>query len=275
MQSQIKAFDEYFIPYKKNQLYVKVFNPPDYNPSSLKSVLLLVHWMDVRGHMGNSIYDKIGLFFSEKGIPVFLFDTLGSGRSKGSFEFLISQKDQIITVYKHIQEKFSDGDYIIIPIVHSISAVAIMYAIDAGLPIKRLIWLGGPPSHSNSIKRDIKSKGRFTWVLYRTMGKIDSISGLIGFPITRKLFGFRLRISKMQKSFSKAHGARMMLPHTEMDILAVFGTKDKYLKLDDIDKEFPEEESKHITRIIMDGADHSFQDHIDELLEVIQSFINK
>ena len=231
--------------------------------------------MDVRGHKGNSIYDKLGSFFSSKGIPVFLFDILGSGKSKGPFEFPQQQKDQIATVYHHVQGTITGGGYTIIPIVHSISAVAIMCAINEGLPVKRLIWLGGPPSHANSIERDIKSHGRLTWFMYRFMAKVDIVSGLIGFPLTRKLFGFRLRLKDMRKSFATAHGAKMMILHKELDILAVFGSKDEYLKLEDIDKGFPEAESKHVTRIIIDGANHSFQEHVNELLEILQKFISK
>lgn len=273
LQSETLAFNDYFIPYKTYQLYVKSFNSPESN--SIKTVLLLVHWMDVRGHRGNTIYDKIGSYFANRGIPVFLFDVLGSGKSKGPFEYPQQQKDQIVTVHNYIQEQIKDRDYNIIPIVHSISAVAIMCAINEGLPVKRLIWLGGPPSHANSIKRGIKSDGIFNWYVYRFFAFVDIFSGKIGFPLTRKLFGFRLRLHEMYKSFSKAHGAKMMLPHKELDILAIFGTKDEYLKLEDIDKEFPKDQSAHITRILIDEANHGFQEHISQLLEILDDFVSK
>ena len=169
----------------------------------------------------------------------------------------------------------SETNFTIIPIVHSISAVAIMSAINDGLPIKRLIWLGGPPSHAKSIKRDIKSKGHFTWFIYRFMGQVDRISGNIGLPITRKLFGFRLRLKDMTSNFSRANGAKLMLPHTEMDILAIFGTKDEYLKLSDIEEEFPKEQSKHIIQVILEEANHSFEKHIEELIKIINEFLSK
>jgi len=275
----VSQTNEYFIPYKNNSLYVKYFKPFTHN-KDLKTCLFFVHWMDVRGHRGNSIYEKMGMYFSDQGVPVFLFDILGSGQSKGTFEYPQQQKDQVKAVFNNIVSKLqkefgSQTNFTIIPIVHSISAIALMSAVNEGLPITRLIWLGGPPSHAKSIKRDIQSKGHFSWFMYRFIGRIDKISGKIGHPITRKLFGFRLRLKDMTYYFPRANGAKMMLPHTEMDILAIFGSKDQYLELSDIDEEFPREQSKHITKTVIEGANHSFEEHIDELIKIINEFLRK
>lgn len=276
--NSVTQTNEYFIPYKDNNLYIKYFRPTTLN-KDLKTCLFFVHWMDVRGHRGNSIYEKMGTYYADtQGIPVFLFDILGSGKSKGTFEYPQQQKDQVKAVYDNIvstlQAEFGQEiNFTIIPIVHSISAVALMSAVNEGLPITRLIWLGGPPSHAKSIKRDIQSKGHFSWFMYRFMGHVDTLSGRIGHPITRKLFGFRLRLKDMTYYFPRANGAKMMLPHTEMDILTIFGTEDQYLKLSDIDEEFPKEQSEHITRIVIKGANHSFEAHIDELINKINQFL--
>ena len=272
--------NEYFLLYKDVKLFVKYYEPTTIN-RELSTCLLFVHWMDVRGYKGNSIYEKMATYFSQElGIPVCLFDILGSGQSKGTFEFPQKQKDQIKVVYDDLvlklRENFdSEIDFKIVPIVHSISAVAIMSAINDGLPVSRLIWLGGPPSHAKSIKRDIKSQGKTTWFMYRFMGYVDVFSGKLGFPLTRKLFGFKLRLKDMTHYFAKANGARMMLPHTEMDIMAIFGTKDEYLELSDIEEEFPQKQSIHITRILIEGANHSFEDHINELIKIISEFVSK
>ncbi len=271
---------EYYLPYKDSQLFVKFFQPSMLK-NDVSTCIFFVHWMDVRGFKGNGIYDKMGVYYTNTmGIPVFIFDILGSGKSTGTFEYPDQQKDQIKTVYddiiRKLQENYGSSDnFTIVPIVHSISAVAIMSAVNEGLPITRLIWLGGPPSHAKSIKRDIKSQGHATWFMYRFMGLVDRISGKIGLPITRKLFGFRLRLKDMTYNFSRANGARMMLPHTEMDILAIFGSEDEYLELSDIDEEFPEEQSKHVTKVILEGANHSFEKHINELIKIINEFLRK
>lgn len=271
---------EYNLPYNGNNLYIKFFKPEIPN-IDLSISILLVHWMDVRGHRGNSLYSKLGDYYSSsKGIPVFLFDLQGSGKSKGVFEFPQKQKDQIKTVYEHILTKLSEEyniskTWTIIPIVHSISAVALMSAINEGLPIQRLIWIGGPPSHAKSLQREISARGPFAWYKFRFMAFIDTISGSLGLPLTTKFFGFKLRLKDIRKSFSTANGAKMMLPHTEIDILTVFGSEDQYMRLSDIEEEFPKGISKHISNVIITGADHSFENSADELEKIIDEFINK
>ena len=271
---------EYNLPYNGNKLFIKFFKPKNTN-FEITTCFLLVHWMDVRGHKGNSIYEKIGEYYSSSiGIPVFLFDIQGSGNSKGVFEFPQKQKDQIKIVYDHILNKLNEEftitkTWTIIPIVHSISAVALMSAINEGLPIKRLIWIGGPPSHGKSLKREISSRGPFAWYKFRFMAFIDIFSGFFGLPLTIKFFGFKLRLKDIRKSFSKADGAKMMLPHTELDILTIFGSDDQYMRLSDIDEEFPAKFSKHIKRVILPRADHSFENSHEELEKIINEFINK
>ena len=268
----------YYITNKENKLFVKFFKPISIN-NEITTALLIVHWMDKRGFEGNSIYNKISTYFAlEKGIPVFIFDIQGTGKSKGIFEYPQKQKEQIKTVYEHINQKLQEDfntsiTWSIIPLVHSISAVALMNAINNGLPIKRLIWIGGPPSHYKSLKREVSKEGRFTWLKFRTMAFLDNFTGIIGFPLTFKIFGFKLRLKDIQKSFSKANGAKMMLPHTELDILAVFGSVDQYMNESDIQEEFPKEKSKHINIKIIEGADHGFENRVEELIEVITEFI--
>ena len=280
MESQVSSVVEYYLPYKDNQLFVKYFKPDHVN-LKLSTCLLLVHWMDNRGHKGNSIYNKIGTYYATTiGIPVFLFDIQGSGESTGNFEFPERQKYQIKTVYEHIaikldQEYNSTRKWAIIPVVHSISAIAVMSAIDEGLPIKSLIWIAGPPSHFKSLRRELSSRAKLGWYKFRFMAFIDTFSGLIGLPLKTKLFGYKFRVKDLYKGFSNANGAKMMLSHPEMDILALFGSADPYMRLSDLDEEFPKELSKHIKRVIVSGADHSFEMHVEELITMINEFINK
>ena len=280
MESQVLSAVEYYLPYKENQLFVKYFKPDQVN-LKFSTCLLLVHWMDNRGHKGNSIYNKIGSYYSTTmGLPVFLFDIQGSGESTGNFEFPERQKDQIKIVYEHIsitldQEYHLTKKWTIIPVVHSISAIAVMSAIDEGLSIKSLIWIAGPPSHFKSLRRELSSRAKLGWYKFRFMAFIDTFSGIIGLPLKTKLFGFKFRVKDLYKGFSKANGANMMLNHPEMDILAFFGSADPYLRLSDIDAEFPKELSKHIRRVIVPGADHSFEMHVEELITTINEFINK
>ena len=271
---------EYFLPYKDSKLFVKFYKPIQVNVE-LPTCFLLVHWMDNRGYKGNSIYDKIGTYYAtSKGIPVFLFDIQGSGKSTGIFEFPECQKKQIKLIYENITVKLNkefslSKKWVIIPIVHSISVIAVMSAVEEGLDISDLIWIAGPPSHFISLKRAISERGHFSWIKFRIMVFIDRFSGIIGLPIKMKIFGFKLRMKDLYKNFSKANGAKMMLRHPELNILAIFGTKDPYMKLSDIDEEFPKEISKHVRKVIVPGADHSFERHVEELIETINEFINK
>jgi hypothetical protein len=270
----------YYIPYRDNQLFIKYFKPKN-TRFDFSICLFVIHWMDIRGHKGNSIYNKFGEYFSSTiGFPVFIFDILGSGNSKGVFEYPQNQKSQIATVFYHINSKLKleflqNIDWTIIPIVHSISIIPVLTAINEGLPIKELIWLGGPPSHAKSLKRAIKSDGFYYWYIYRFLGYVDIFSGKFGLPIRRKLFGFKLRLQDLNKSFSKAHGAKMMLQNKNMKFLAIFGSKDEYMRLSDIEEELPEERSKHVRKIILDGANHSFEQHFEELIKIINDFIDK
>ena len=60
-----------------------------------------------------------------------------------------------------------------------------------------------------------------------------------------------------------------------MDILFIYGSEDEYLELSDIDEEFPIENSKHITKEVISGANHSFEQHTKELIRILNDFISR
>lgn len=273
---------QYYIPYKESKLFVKFFKP---DVLSQTTCIFLVHWMDTRGHIGNKLYNQLGDYYSkEQGIPVFLFDILGSGRSQGKFEMHYQQKDQIKIVYSHIKGKLSEEfgsemSWTIIPLTHSISVISVLTAVDEGLPITKLIWIGGPPSHKKSFDRAIKSEGHVAWYMYLLLSRLDSVSGIIGIKMRRKIFGFNLRLKDIRKYFSDAHGAKMILNHPEISVLAVFGAEDEYMNESDIIDEFGSLEStgnhNHVKIVVLEGANHSFKGKTEQLIKILNPFISR
>ena len=274
----------YYIPYKEFKLQVKFFKPTILSTKT-STCILFIHWMDARGYRGNPIYNQLGEYYSQtQGIPVFIYDILGSGNSKGKFEFPKNQKDQVATVYHHIIEKLaneyaSEMTWNIIPIAHSISIIALMSAISEGLLVSKLIWIGGPPSHTKSFKYDIQKRGRLAWYSYYFLSRLDIVSGKFGLPFSRNIFGFKLRLKDIRKYFSDVHGAKMLLSHPDIDALAIFGSEDEYMSQADITEEFGYFEdgkyTKNVKIIVLNGANHSFKGRTEELKKYIFQFIDK
>ena len=258
----------YYIPYKEFKLQVKFFKPTNISTKT-STCILFIHWMDARGYRGNPIYNQLGEYYSQnQGLPVFIYDILGSGNSKGTFEFPKNQKDQVATVYHHIIEKLADEydsaiTWNIIPLAQSISIISLVSAISEGLPVSKLIWIGGPPSHTKSFKYDIQKRGRLAWYSYNFLSRLDIVSGRFGWTFTRNIFGFQLRLKDIRKYFSDVHGAKMLLAHPDIDVLAIFGSEDEYMNQNDITEEFGYFEdskyTKNVKIMVLKGANHSFK----------------
>ena len=269
----------YFVPYSSNNLFVNYFPAKEYEK---KPVLLIIHWMDSRGHVGNKIYNQIASYFSSHNYPVFIFDQLGSGNSKGQFEYPKKQKNQIITIYNHIRQKLAkeytinSSEIKVIPVAHSIAGVSLMYAVNNGILVDKLIWLGGPPSHGRSIKKGIlKEYGRTGYLKFRLFGYIDIASGLIGRPIVQKLFGFKVRLKDMNRHMLTSHGASMMKKRPDISILGIFGTKDEYMTVQDLKTEIPDGSNTHIKCVIIEEATHNFETHVHDVMTNIEKFITE
>ena len=270
--SHLYSVIENKIPVGNFTLFVKF-----YKPSKLTSdtFLILLHWMDSRGSRGNRIYHEISDHFASKGIPVFLFDQSGSGGSSGPFYYPKKQANQVIDVYNYALTQLNSIDkernWELIPIAHSIAGVTIMHALNSGLQFKMLVWLGGPPSHGNSVRNSLKKEnvGLFK---FKVAGVLDKVSGVFGKPIYHKMFGFKLRLKDMQEIL-KCHGAEMMIKRDDIKILGIFGTNDQYMTLNDLYEALPLDLYSHFRREIIEGATHSFEDHLPEVIHFLDEFI--
>lgn len=264
---------------ERGEIYAKIWFP---NQVTIRPIMLIwLHWTDSRGSSALNIYENFGKAFSQLGYPVVLFDQLGSGeKSTGTFEFPKEMADQFIAVANHalgiLNQNFAKSDFQwrVVALGHSLGGVILMHAVEKGFPIVGSVFLSVPPSHGRSLRRYIlQEHGRLLYLAFHLLARIDPLLGRLGTPLTTKLFGFTFRWKDVLRVFLRTHAARMAAVHPEIPVLAIFGDRDEYITLEDIEIELPEGKYPWIKRIIIENATHDMLAYQKEVFSLIQDFL--
>ncbi|MFX0063584.1 MAG: alpha/beta hydrolase [Candidatus Hermodarchaeota archaeon] len=265
---------------ERGEIYGKMWYP-NFQVTIRPIMLIWLHWTDSRGFSALNIYENFGKTFSQLGYPVVLFDQLGSGeKSTGRFEFPKEMADQFIEVTNHalgiLKQNFVEKDFKwqVVALGHSLGGVTLMYAVEKGFPLVKSVFLSVPPSHGRSLRRYIlQEHGRLLYLIFHLLARIDPLLGLLGIPLTTKLFGFTFRWKDVLKVFLRTHAARMAATHPELPVLAIFGDRDEYITQEDIEIELPEGKYSWIKRVIITNATHDMLAHQKEVFALIQDFL--
>jgi len=258
---------------KSARLLGRLWLPDKLNPN-LAILLVWIHWMDSRGYLALTIYENFAKRFTDIGYPVLLFDQVGSGKSNGKWEFPEYQAQQLQSIteegIKILRSKLAINKWKIIGLGHSLGGVTLMWAVMKGFPFSKGVFLSVPPSHGRSIKREIKNRGH--WRRFQLMSYFDIVTGMMGFPLTFNLFGFKLRLKDLRKHMLTSHAVRMSGKLPKFPILAIFGSNDIYISDMDIalelNNKFP-----WIRKIIIPSATHDMEVHQKQVFQLIQAFI--
>ncbi len=264
---------------ERGGIYAKMWYP---NQATIRPIMLIwLHWTDSRGSSALNIYENFGKTFSQLGYPVVLFDQLGSGeKSTGVFEFPKEMADQFIEVANHalgiLNQNFVENDFQwqVVALGHSLGGVTLMHAVEKGFLLVGSVFLSVPPSHGRSLRRYIlQEHGRLLYLVFHLLARIDPLLGLLGAPLTTKLFGFKFRWKDVLRVFLRTHAARMAAIHPELPVLAIFGDRDEYITQEDIEIELPKGKYQWIKRVIIANATHDMLAHQKEVFNLIQDFL--
>ncbi|BAT76823.1 hypothetical protein VIGAN_01488100 [Vigna angularis var. angularis] len=228
--------------------------------SGTEEIVLLCH--GGRASKENFIMTNLAAALENAGISSFRFDFTGNGESEGSFEIggFWREADDIHAVAQH----FLKANRTVIAIVgHSKGAnAAILYASKYN-DVKTIVNLSG----THDLKVSLVSRyGKEFLERIRKEGfiELEAEPGGINYRITEESLKDRLNISMLEECLHIDKECRFFTVHGSADIQI------PALAAVEFDKILP----NHKFHII-EGADHVYSDHQDELASVVVNFINE
>ncbi|XP_014507419.1 uncharacterized protein LOC106767107 isoform X1 [Vigna radiata var. radiata] len=228
--------------------------------SGTEEIVLLCH--GGRASKENFIMTNLAAALENAGISSFRFDFTGNGESEGSFEIggFWREADDLHAVAQH----FLKANRTVIAIVgHSKGAnAAILYASKYN-DVKTIVNLSG----THDLKVGLLSRyGKEFLERIRKEGfiELEAAPGGINYRITEESLKDRLSISMLEECLHIDKECRFFTVHGSADIQI------PALAAVEFDKILP----NHKFHII-EGADHVYSDHQDELASVVVNFINE
>ncbi|CAN4128388.1 unnamed protein product [Withania somnifera] len=198
--------------------------------------------------------------FEKEGISAFRFDFAGNGESEGSFQYgnYRREADDLRAIVEHFHEEkrfiaaivgHSKGGNVVLLYASSYKDVEIVINISGRFNLQRGI--------EGRLGRDFKEK-------IKQDGFIDvrNRKGRLEYRVTEE--------SLLDRLTTNTCGACQSIPH-KCRVLTVHGSKDEMVPVEDA-MEFAKNVPNHKVQVI-EGADHEFTLHQDELSSVVVAFV--
>ncbi|XP_027333852.1 uncharacterized protein LOC113848500 [Abrus precatorius] len=227
--------------------------------SGTEEIVILCHGLGASKE--DNIMTKLASALENAGISSFRFDFTGNGESEGSFEFAHywREVDDLHAVAQH----FHEANRSVIAIVgHSKGGGVVLLYASKYHDIKTVVNLSG----RYDMKAGLEERfGKDYMERIRKDGFIDvKSSGSFDYRVTME--------SLMDRFNTNMHEACLQIDK-ECRVLTVHGSSDTVIPVEDA-SEFAKIIPDHKLHII-EGADHSYTNHQDELASVVVNFIKE
>ncbi|XP_009802768.1 putative uncharacterized protein YDL057W isoform X1 [Nicotiana sylvestris] len=198
----------------------------------------------------------------KEGISAFRFDFAGNGESEGSFQYgnYRREADDLRAVVEHFHE---EKRFIAAIVGHSKGGNAVLLYASRYKDVQTVINISGRFNLERGIEgrlgRDFKEK-------IKQDGFIDVINrkGRLEYRVTEE--------SLMDRLTTDTRGACLSIPQS-CRVLTIHGTMDEMVPVEDA-MEFAKNVPNHKLHII-EGADHEFTMHQDELASLVVAFVKE
>ncbi|XP_016477139.2 putative uncharacterized protein YDL057W isoform X1 [Nicotiana tabacum] len=198
----------------------------------------------------------------KEGISAFRFDFAGNGESEGSFQYgnYRREADDLRAVVEHFHE---EKRFIAAIVGHSKGGNAVLLYASRYKDVQTVINISGRFNLERGIEgrlgRDFKEK-------IKQDGFIDVINrkGRLEYRVTEE--------SLMDRLTTDTRGACQSIPKS-CRVLTIHGTMDEMVPVEDA-MEFAKNVPNHKLHII-EGADHEFTMHQDELASLVVAFVKE
>ncbi|KAK7329682.1 hypothetical protein VNO77_23857 [Canavalia gladiata] len=227
--------------------------------SGTKEIVILCHGLGASKE--DNVMTKLAAALENAGISSFRFDFTGNGESEGSFEFghYWREVDDLHAVTQH----FNEANRTVIAIVgHSKGGGVVLLYASKYHDIRTVVNLSG----RYDLKTGVEERfGKDYMERIRKDGFIDvKRSGSFDYRVTME--------SLMDRFNTNMHEACLKI-EKECRVLTVHGSSDNVIPVEDA-SEFAKIIPNHKVHII-EGADHLYTNHQDQLASAVVNFIKE
>ncbi|KAK7388204.1 hypothetical protein VNO78_23013 [Psophocarpus tetragonolobus] len=244
--------------------------------SATKEIVILCHGL--RSTKEDNIMTNLAASLENAGISSFRFDFTGNGESEGSFEFGHYWRE-VEDLHDVVQHFHRENRIVIAIIGHSKGGSVVLLYASKYYDIKAVVNLSG----RYDLKAGLEERlGKDYLEIIRRDGFIDVMQSGIHFILlyyhlrTSAIEGnFDYRVTKeslMDRLDTNMHEACLQIDKT-CRVLTVHGSSDTVIPVEDA-SEFAKIIPNHELHII-EGADHSYTNHQDELASVVVNCIKE
>ncbi|KFK27517.1 hypothetical protein AALP_AA8G393500 [Arabis alpina] len=249
--SSVCAQQKIVIPNNHNEKLVGLLHE-----TGSKEVVVLCHGF--RSNKNNQTMNSVAAAIEKEGISAFRFDFSGNGESEGSFYYgnYNHEADDLRSVIQH----FSNINRVV-PIIlgHSKGGDVVLLYASKYHDIRNVINLSG----RYDLKRGMAERlGEDFLERIKQQGFIDVGDGKSGYRVTEESLTERLN--------TDMHEACLKIDK-ECRVLTVHGSDDEVIPVEDA-KEFAKIIPNHKLEIV-EGADHCYTKHQNQLVSTVMEFI--
>ncbi len=236
--------------------------------------VLICHGLNARGSQGLRLYSRLAQASCKQGLVALLFDFRGAGKSTGSFDYGIGEREDVKCALNYLASRPEVVPNKIFVVGHSLGGAVSLYALQNETRVKGLVLWSTPKNHNYNVKKFIaRTRGKlglYTFLILSQIDRLLDISKLFKLEV----YGIRLRPRGVRGKLMKLDECKAASKLCNMPLLIIVGESDIIVGVDEA-QEIYRSANEPKSLAIIRSADHIFKGKEKELISKTVDWIRK
>lgn len=214
----------------------------------------------------------------ENGFVSLVFDFRGCGESRGQFGYGWGEQNDLKAAIDYLSSREEVKSDWIFVVGHSLGGAVALYRAEVDKRIRGVALWATPHDHAYNVKRFIiRSRGRLGYFLFLFISYVDAV---VNVPrlFNMHVYGIALRPRDVRQKLMKLKESvvlsRLDNVPNNVPILIVNGSSDQIVELKEAKINY-EAAKQPKQLVIIESANHAFQDKEEQAIDKTLTWINK